>query len=88
MLEQRAQNAQLLDTLEMFVLLAALIYAKPAGPTAVQASAIIDAMHAEGVKRLIFISSMGICGEAPGERYRSVLGSDLYERRGLGVSSA
>jgi uncharacterized protein YbjT (DUF2867 family) len=30
-------------------------------------------MQATGVKRLIFISSMGIYGEVPGERYRSVL---------------
>jgi len=35
--------------------------------------AIIDAMHAAGVKRLIFISSMGVYGEVPGERYRSIL---------------
>lgn len=30
-------------------------------------------MHAAGLKRLVFISSMGIYGEVPGERYRSVL---------------
>jgi uncharacterized protein YbjT (DUF2867 family) len=30
-------------------------------------------MHATGLKRLIFISSMGIYGEVPGETYRSVL---------------
>ncbi len=30
-------------------------------------------MHATGLKRLIFISSMGIYGEVPGERYRHVL---------------
>jgi uncharacterized protein YbjT (DUF2867 family) len=38
-----------------------------------QAEAIIEAMHATGVKRLIFISSMGIYGEVPGEQYRAVL---------------
>jgi len=38
-----------------------------------QAAAIVDAMHASGLKRLIFISSMGICGEVPGERYSGVL---------------
>lgn len=38
-----------------------------------QARAIIDAMHTEGVKRLIFIGSMGIYSEVPGEHYRSVL---------------
>jgi nucleoside-diphosphate-sugar epimerase len=38
-----------------------------------QTVAIIDAMHTEGVKRLIFISSIGMYGEVPGEQYRSVL---------------
>jgi uncharacterized protein YbjT (DUF2867 family) len=35
--------------------------------------AIDNAMHAAGLKRLIFISSMGIYGEVPGETYCSVL---------------
>ena len=30
-------------------------------------------MRATGLRRLIFISSMGIYGEVPGERYRCVL---------------
>ncbi len=50
-----------------------VVYANLTGPMAQQARAIIDAMQAEGVKRLIFTSSMGIYGEVPGERYRSVL---------------
>lgn len=50
-----------------------VVYANLTGPMAQQARAIIDAMQAEGVKRLIFISSMGIYGEVPGEHYRSVL---------------
>jgi uncharacterized protein YbjT (DUF2867 family) len=50
-----------------------VVYANLAGAMAKQARAIIDAMQAEGVKRLIFVSSMGIYGEVPGERYRSVL---------------
>jgi uncharacterized protein YbjT (DUF2867 family) len=49
------------------------VYANLAGDMARQARAIIDAMHAEGLKRLIFISSMGIYGEVPDETYRSVL---------------
>jgi uncharacterized protein YbjT (DUF2867 family) len=49
------------------------IYANLTGAMAQQAHAIIDAMHAEGVKRLVFISSMGIYSEVPGEQYRSVL---------------
>ncbi len=35
--------------------------------------AIIDAAHAVGLKRLIFVSSMGIYGEVPGETYRTIL---------------
>ena len=38
-----------------------------------QAEQIVAAMHATGLRRLIFISSMGIYGEVPGERYGSVL---------------
>lgn len=50
-----------------------VVYANLAGAMAQQARAIVDAMHATGVKRLIFISSMGINSEVPGEKYRSVL---------------
>ena len=49
------------------------VYANLSGAMAQQARVIVDTMHAAGVKRLIFISSMGIYGEVPGERYRSVL---------------
>jgi uncharacterized protein YbjT (DUF2867 family) len=38
-----------------------------------EAGGVIKAMHKAGVKRLIFISSMGIYGEVPGESYRSIL---------------
>lgn len=66
------------DVLDQTTLQAAMqgqdvVYANLAGDMASQARVIIDAMHASGVKRLIFISSMGIYGEVPGERYRSVL---------------
>jgi uncharacterized protein YbjT (DUF2867 family) len=50
-----------------------VVYANLAGDMARQASVIVEAMHAAGVKRLIFISSMGIYREVPGETYRSVL---------------
>ena len=50
-----------------------VVYANLVGDMARQARAIIDAMHAVGLKRLIFVSSMGIYGEVPGETYRSVL---------------
>jgi len=66
------------DVLDNNTLIAAMkgqdvVYANLAGDMAPQARAIVDAMHAAGIKRLIFISSMGIYGEVPGEKYRSVL---------------
>ncbi len=50
-----------------------VVYANLAGSMAQQATSIVAAMHATGLRRLIFISSMGIYGEGPGEPYRSVL---------------
>ena len=50
-----------------------VVYANLAGDMKRQAEHIVEAMHSTGVKRLVFISSMGIYGEVPGERYRSVL---------------
>jgi uncharacterized protein YbjT (DUF2867 family) len=50
-----------------------VVYANLAGAMAQQAKIIVEAMHATGLKRLIFISSMGIYSEVPGECYRSVL---------------
>jgi uncharacterized protein YbjT (DUF2867 family) len=66
------------DVLDSKTLMSAMqgqdvVYANLAGDMAPQARAIVDAMHATGLKRLIFISSMGIYGEVPGEKYRSVL---------------
>lgn len=62
-----------LPTLEAAMKAQDVIYASLAGNMKAQAEHIVDAMHATGVKRLIFISSMGIYGEVPGERYRSAL---------------
>jgi len=50
-----------------------VVYANLAGDMKRQAEHIVEAMHATALKRLIFISSMGIYGEVPGEKYRSVL---------------
>ncbi|HMT20190.1 MAG TPA: NAD(P)H-binding protein [Promineifilum sp.] len=50
-----------------------VVYANLAGAMEQQAKTIVSAMHATGLKRLIFISSMGIYSEVPGESYRSVL---------------
>jgi uncharacterized protein YbjT (DUF2867 family) len=50
-----------------------VVYANLVGEMKRQAESIVAAMHATRVRRLIFISSMGIYGEVPSERYRSVL---------------
>lgn len=50
-----------------------VVYANLAGDLAAQARTIIAAMKSVALKRLIFLSSMGIYSEVPGERYRSVL---------------
>jgi len=50
-----------------------VVYANLSGVMAEQARNIVNAMQAHNVKRLIFISSMGIYGEVPGETYRSIL---------------
>jgi uncharacterized protein YbjT (DUF2867 family) len=50
-----------------------VVYANLAGAMAKQARVIVDAMQAAALKRLIFISSMGIYDEVPGEKYRCVL---------------
>ena len=50
-----------------------VVYANLVGDMAPQARATVDAMHATGLKRLIFISSMGIYGEVRLEKYRSFL---------------
>ena len=53
-----------------------VVYANLSGAMARQTRVIIDAMNATGLERLIFISTMGVYGEVPGERYLSVLDDD------------
>lgn len=50
-----------------------VVYANLAGRLEEQAQHIVEAMEAAGVKRLVFISSMGIYDEVPGERHGSIL---------------
>jgi uncharacterized protein YbjT (DUF2867 family) len=50
-----------------------VVYANLAGDLERQARIIVAAMQTSGVKRLIFISSMGIHDEVPGEHYGSIL---------------
>jgi nucleoside-diphosphate-sugar epimerase len=49
-----------------------VVYGNLAGQLEQQAECIVQAMNKAGVKRLIFISSMGIYGEVPGERHGSI----------------
>lgn len=50
-----------------------LVYANLSGEMASQAKAIVAAMQHTGLHRLVFISSMGIYAEVPGEKYRHIL---------------
>src|SRR3954454_16013320 len=50
-----------------------VVYANLAGRMEEQAKLIVRTMDTLGLKRLIFVSSMGIYGEVPGQTYRSVL---------------
>lgn len=63
-----------------------VIYANLAGNLEQMAKNIVEAMNATGVKRLIFISSMGIYGEVPGQRYSLIV--KLAESQGLEVRSS
>jgi uncharacterized protein YbjT (DUF2867 family) len=71
------------DVLDRHALKAAMegqdiVYANLVGQLEQQARAIVEAMDQAGIKRLIFISSMGIYDEVPGERHSSIL--DPYRR--------
>ncbi|GIM46177.1 hypothetical protein DNHGIG_17260 [Collibacillus ludicampi] len=50
-----------------------VVYANLAGNLEPMAKNIVEAMNATGAKRLIWISSMGIYDEVPGEKYGSIL---------------
>ena len=50
-----------------------VVYANLAGDLERMANSVVTAMHHTGVRRLIWISSMGIYDEVPGERHGSVL---------------
>lgn len=54
------------------------VYANLDGSLEQMAKLIVQSMHATGLKRLIFICSMGIYDEIPGERHGSVL--DPYRK--------
>ncbi|HZG85549.1 SDR family oxidoreductase [Paenibacillus sp.] len=55
-----------------------VVYANLAGALEQMAKNVVEAMNASGVKRLIWISSMGIYDEVPGEKHGSIL--DPYRK--------
>ncbi|MEC0134149.1 MULTISPECIES: NAD(P)H-binding protein [Paenibacillus] len=66
------------DVMDMEILKKAMagqdvVYANLAGNLEKMAKNIVEAMNASSVKRLIFINSMGIYDEVPGEKYGSIL---------------
>jgi uncharacterized protein YbjT (DUF2867 family) len=71
----RVVEGDVLDTEKLKVAMAsqAVVYANLDGELEQQARNIVQAMEVTGVRRLIFISSMGIYDEVPGVRHDSVL---------------
>jgi uncharacterized protein YbjT (DUF2867 family) len=71
----RVVEGDVLDTTKLAKAMAGqhVVYANLAGDLERMASSVVAAMHEAGVRRLIWISSMGIYGEVPGERYGHVL---------------
>ncbi|MCY8034312.1 NAD(P)H-binding protein [Bacillus sonorensis] len=79
------------DVLDMETLKEAMIgqdvvYANLAGDLEKYARTIVEAMEVTSVKRLIFINSMGIYDEVPGEKYGSIL--DAYRKSAAIVESS
>jgi uncharacterized protein YbjT (DUF2867 family) len=71
------------DVLDEATLTAAMVgrdvvYANLSGPMERQAQAIVRAMKVAGVRKLVFIASMGLYDEVPGDRYGSIL--DPYRK--------
>jgi uncharacterized protein YbjT (DUF2867 family) len=71
----RIVEGDVLDTKKLEAVMAGqnVVYANLAGKLEEQAQSIVKAMDKVGLKRLIFISSMGIYDEVPGERHGSIL---------------
>lgn len=76
----RVVEGDVLDTARLREAMAGqdVVYANLSGELERMAAAVVAAMHDTGVRRLIFISSMGIYGEVPGQKYRSIL--DPYRK--------
>lgn len=63
-----------------------MVYANLSGNMAAQARTIITTMRNARLKRLIFVSSMGIYDEVPGQQYSSVL--DPYRDAALAIEAS
>jgi uncharacterized protein YbjT (DUF2867 family) len=73
-------------TLDRVVAEQDVVYANLAGDMERQARAIVRAMDKAGVRRLVFVSSMGIYDEVPGEAFGSVL--EPYRRSAAVVEAS
>ncbi len=63
-----------------------VVYANLSGNIDKQARAIVASMNRAGVRRLIFLSSMGIYDEVPGERHGAIL--DPYRRSAAAIEAS
>jgi len=63
-----------------------VVYANLAGDMEAMAQVIVRSMKNLGMRRLLFVSSMGIYDEVPGQRYSSVL--DSYRKSAAVVESS
>ena len=81
-------NADVLDEVSLKAALKGqdVVYANLSGRMEEQAHAIVRAMNEAGVKRLIFISSMGIYDETPGERHGAIL--DPYRNSAKAIEAS
>ena len=71
----RVVEGDVLDTAKLTDAMAGqdVVYANLAGDLVPMARSVVQAMDAAGVRRLVWISSMGIYDEVPGQRYSRVL---------------
>jgi uncharacterized protein YbjT (DUF2867 family) len=84
----RVVEGDVLDTSKLKEAMAGqdVVYANLAGDLERQTRSIVQAMDETGVRRLIFISSMGIYDEVPGERYGRIL--DPYRKSAVVIESS
>jgi uncharacterized protein YbjT (DUF2867 family) len=75
-----------IETLKEAMIGQDVVYANLAGYLEQMAKTIVEAMNATGIKRLIWISSMGIYDEVPGQRYSSIL--DPYRNSAASIEAS